>query len=55
MNTRQRILTARLTEKLAKNPDYARIIGVEISDKYPAAQTSENNRQYNISRSDFNA
>lgn len=33
MNPRQKILAIRLTEKLAKNPDYARTIGVEISNK----------------------
>ena len=30
MSPRQRMLAIRLTEKLAKNPDYARTIGVEI-------------------------
>ena len=30
MNPRQRMLTIRLTEKLAKNPGYTRTIGVEI-------------------------
>ena len=33
MSPRQRMLAIRLTEKLAKNPEYARTIGVEISDK----------------------
>ena len=33
MNPRQRLLAIRLTEKLAKNPEYARTIGVEISNK----------------------
>ena len=50
MSPRQKILAIRLTEKLAKNPDYARTIGVEISDKKdrkvntekPFAESSDN-------------
>lgn len=30
MSPRQRMLAIRLTDKLAKNPEYARTIGVEI-------------------------
>lgn len=30
MSPRQRMLAIKLTEKLAKNPEYARTIGVEI-------------------------
>ena len=33
MNPKQRMLAVRLTEKLAKNTEYARAIGVEISNK----------------------
>ncbi len=33
MNPRQRMLAVRLTEKLAKNPEYAKSIGIEISNK----------------------
>ena len=32
MSLRQRMLAIRLTEKLTKNPDYARTIGVEITN-----------------------
>ncbi len=32
MSPRQRMLTIKLTEKLAKNPEYARTIGVEITN-----------------------
>lgn len=40
MNPRQRMLAIRLTEKLAKNPDYARTIGVEIINQ--KEKTSDN-------------
>ena len=30
MNPKQRILAIRLTEKIAKNPDYAEHIGVQL-------------------------
>ncbi len=33
MSPRQRILAIRLTEKLAKNPEYADNIGVKISNQ----------------------
>lgn len=33
MSPRQKILAIRLTDKLAKNPEYARTIGVEITNK----------------------
>ena len=42
MSPRQRILAIRLTEKLAKNPDYAQIIGVEITDTKKEAENNEN-------------
>ena len=42
MSPKQRILAIRLTEKLAKNPDYARTIGVEISDKKDRKGNKEN-------------
>ena len=51
MSPRQRMLTIRLTEKLAKNPDYARIIGVEISNKKDSKDNSDGN--IIISRSDY--
>lgn len=41
MNQRQKILAIRLTEKFAKNPDYARTIGVEISNKKDGKEISE--------------
>ena len=34
MLPRQKILTIRLSEKLAKNPDYAKKIGVEINNNH---------------------
>lgn len=42
MSPRQRMLVIRLTEKLAKNPEYARTIGVEISDKKGRKGNKEN-------------
>lgn len=33
MSPRQKILAIRLSEKLAKNPDYAKSVGVEIKSK----------------------
>ena len=42
MSPRQKILAIRLTERLAKNPDYARTIGVEISDKIDRKGNKEN-------------
>ena len=42
MNPRQRLLAIRLTEKLAKNPDYARTIGVEIINTKKEAENNEN-------------
>lgn len=51
MSPRQRMLVIRLTEKLAKNPEYARTIGVEISNKKDGKDNSDGN--IIISRSDF--
>ena len=51
MNPRQRLLAIRLTEKLAKNPEYARIIGVKISNKKDSKDNSDGN--IIISRSDL--
>ena len=51
MSPRQKILAIRLTEKLAKNPEYARIIGVEISNKKDGKDNSDGN--IIISRSDL--
>lgn len=42
MNPRQRMLAIRLTEKLAKNPEYARTIGVEISNKKDHKENTKN-------------
>lgn len=42
MSPRQRMLAIRLTEKLAKNPDYARTIGVEITNTKKEAENNEN-------------
>ena len=42
MSPRQKILAIRLTEKLAKNPDYARTIGVEIINNKKEAESNEN-------------
>ena len=42
MNPRQKILAIRLTDKLAKNPDYARTIGVEIINNKKEAENNEN-------------
>lgn len=42
MSPRQRILAVKLTEKLAKNPEYARIIGVEITNTKKEAENNEN-------------
>ena len=53
MNPRQRMLAIRLTEKLAKNPDYSRTIGVEISNKKDSKDNSDGNIM--ITRSGFNA
>ena len=42
MSPRQKILAIRLTEKLAKNPEYARTIGVEITNTKKEAENNEN-------------
>ena len=42
MSPRRRMLAIRLTEKLAKNPDYARTIGVEIINNKKEAENNEN-------------
>lgn len=42
MNPRQRMLAVRLTEKLTKNPEYARTIGVEIINTKKEAESNEN-------------
>ena len=42
MSPRQRMLAIRLTEKLTKNPDYARTIGVEIINNKKEAENNEN-------------
>lgn len=42
MSPRQRMLAVRLTEKLAKNPEYARTIGVEIINTKKEAEINEN-------------
>ncbi len=45
MSPRQRMLTIRLTEKLTKNPEYAKIIGVEIINNKKEAGNNENFRK----------
>ena len=42
MSPRQRMLAIRLTDKIAKNPDYARTIGVEITNTKKEAESNEN-------------
>ena len=42
MSPRQKILAIRLTDKLAKNPEYARTIGVEITNTKKEAENNEN-------------
>ena len=42
MSPRQRMMAVRLTEKLAKNPEYARTIGVEIINTKKEAENNEN-------------
>ena len=42
MSPRQKILAIRLTDKLAKNPEYARNIGVEITNTKKEAENNEN-------------
>ena len=44
MNPRQRILAIKLTEKLAKNPEYARTIGVEIVNKKKSEGVNHNEK-----------
>ncbi len=44
MSPKQRILAIRLTEKLAKNPDYARTIGLEIINKNKKEAANDENR-----------
>ena len=45
MNPRQRMLAIRLTEKLAKNPEYARTIGVEITNTKKEAESDDKFRK----------
>ena len=42
MNPRQRILAIRLTDKLAKNPEYARTVGIKIINTKKEAENNEN-------------
>ena len=51
MSPRQRILAIKLTEKLAKNPDYARILGVEISNE--SDRNKNTHGDIPITRSDY--
>lgn len=44
MSPRHRILTIRLTEKLTKNPEYARNLGVEIINKNKKEAENDENR-----------
>ncbi len=45
MSPRQRMLAIRLTDKLTKNPDYARIIGVEITNTKKEAESDDKFRK----------
>ena len=45
MSPKQRMLAIRLTEKLAKNPDYARTIGVEITNNKKEAESNDKFRK----------
>ncbi len=45
MSPRQRMLAIRLTEKLAKNPEYARTIGVEITNTKKEAESNDKFRK----------
>ena len=45
MSPRQRMLTIKLTEKLAKNPEYARTIGVEITNTKKEAESDDKFRK----------
>lgn len=45
MNPRQRLLAIRLTEKLEKNPEYARTIGVEITNTKKEAESDDKFRK----------
>lgn len=51
MSPRQKILAIRLTDKLAKNPDYAQTIGVEISNESDRNKNTHGNIL--ITRSDY--
>ena len=44
MNPRQRMLAIRLTDKLAKNPEYARTIGVEIVNNKKSEGVNHNEK-----------
>lgn len=43
MTPKQKILAIRLSDKLAKNPDYAKCLGVEIKRKNTNSKKKENN------------
>lgn len=45
MSPRQKILAIRLTEKLAKNPEYTRTIGVEIINIKKEAESDDKFRK----------
>ena len=45
MSPRQRMLTKKLTEKLAKNPEYALTIGVEITNNKKEAESDDKFRK----------
>ena len=45
MSPRQRMLAVKLTEKLVKNPDYARTIGVEIINTKKEAESDDKFRK----------
>ena len=45
MSPRQKVLAIRLTEKLAKNPGYARALGVEITNNKKEAESNDKFRK----------
>ena len=45
MSPRQRILAVRLMDKLSRNPEYARTIGVEITNTKKEAENNDKFRK----------
>lgn len=51
MNVRQRVLEARIAERISKNPSLAKDLGIEIKYK----KTADSCNQNNVKRSTDNA